>query len=1218
MSTHRTYQHLSLPAVVSLVLGLAGTAIVFVAISYLEYSKMTGDFERRANERLHAVEHGFQDAEAVLADMSRLIAAAGNISRERFQVFVRPLLERHPHIQNFAYHRLISATERPAFEAAMRKLHSNFSITEVVDGKLVPAKLREHYRVVEYVEPMEGNEAAWGLDASTRKAQEEAALHACQTGLPSITEPYMLVQRSLTLRGLVMLAPVYRQGAVLNSATSSCQAVIGYVAAVFDAERLVKQILAKQELLGAEGYGVAVYAGNSRSTDSLVFRTEDPMLSQVSSPATLGILYDQPHERAGTFEAAGRQWQVLVSAAPFPILKYNLASLLTLVGGILSSLLAAAYMQSRVVRSQRTKELNEERAEKQIWEQVLRETNRQLSEEQAHLRELFDQAPGFIAILTGPEHTFDIVNASYYQVVGHRDLIGKPIREALPELEGQGIYELLDRVYATGEPYVGENVPITLHSPSGTSFETRYVDFVYQPMTDAAGEVTGIFVQGSDISRQTKAQLELEYLSNHDVLTGLPNYSIVQARLKEIMAQAEKEGQSTMVMVIDIDRFRSVNESLGQVAADRFLKIIAARLQSIAQKDGAAARLSGDKFLLALPLPMQGKNGDYSCAIQSIREVIGKEIDIDGHIFFLTCSIGIATSPGDAVVPEALIQCADLAMYRAKELGPNNFQLYTPKQNERIRERLKIETAMRNALERSEFMLYYQPQVDLRTGDIVGVEALIRWQHPEFGMLSPDSFIAIAEDTGLIVPIGAWALRTACKQVKVWHNAGFEHLRIAVNLSARQFGWDDLSVLVRESLEENRLPADRLDLELTESLVMTDVEHAVGILKSLSELGVQLSIDDFGTGYSSLAYLKRFPINVLKIDRSFIRELPENSNDAAIADAIISMAHSLGIRVIAEGVETEAQCEFLSRNMCDEIQGYLFSKALPALEMEALLNESRRLPEHLLRLQEPARTLLLVDDEPSILSALKRQLRQDGYQILTAADGHKGLELLAQNKVDVIVSDQRMPGMTGVEFLRKVKTLYPDTVRIVLSGFTELQSVTDAVNEGAIYKFLTKPWDDNQLREHVAEAFQNKGMADENRRLSIEVRTANQELASANRQLEELLKYKQQQIQRREISLDIVREALQYVPLPVIGLDEDQIVVFANIAANELFEKGVSILGNPVDQFIPELSHAISGDKSEQECMTIVNGVPFEIVARRMGQGTQSRGSLITFTRQVQ
>jgi diguanylate cyclase (GGDEF)-like protein/PAS domain S-box-containing protein len=750
------------------------------------------------------------------------------------------------------------------------------------------------------------------------------------------------------------------------------------------------------------------------------------------------------------------------------------------------------------------------------------------------------------------------------------------------------------------------SIEYTCHSP----VEKRW--FIARVARFPEDGPTRLVIAHYNVTKTKAAEQHLAYLAHYDSLTGLPNRELLRDRLRQAIAHADRYKHSVWVISVNIDHFKRVNDTIGLKGGDTVLELLGRRLRASLREIDTLERVGGDEFVMVLP--GEAEESVLSCTLQRISAAVSQSLVVDENEFFLRCSAGVAVYPNDGSEPEKLIEHANTAMHRAKELGRSNYQFYTPSMNESALERLRMERQLRHALEHDEFALYYQPQVDLRTGCIVGMEALLRWRHPERGLVPPNEFIALAEETGLIVPFGAWVLRTACRQNMAWQRAGFGELRIGVNLSARQFSQKNLVGMIASILEETGLPPHCLDLELTENLVMTDVEHAIGVLNDLRRLGVQLSIDDFGTGYSSLSYLKRFPIDVLKIDQSFVREIAPKSNDAAISDAIISMAHSLGIKVIAEGVETEAQCEFLSRKMCDEIQGFLFAKPLPVNEVEALLREGRRLPEHLLRQHKPPRTLLLVDDEPNILAALKRLVRRDGYQMFFASSGKEGLEVLARHEIDVIVSDQRMPGMTGVEFLRAVKTLYPETVRIVLSGFTELQSVTDAVNEGAIYKFLTKPWEDNQLREHIAEAFQHKEMADENHRLNLEVRTANQELAKANRQLEELLKQKQQQIKSGEVSLDIVREALLHVPQPVIGLDDDELVAFVNIAAQNLFIKAGPVLGTEAAQFMPQVLDAIHGTGEGEKCAVELGGMRFDMVSRSMGRATESRGKLITLT----
>jgi EAL domain-containing protein (putative c-di-GMP-specific phosphodiesterase class I) len=351
--------------------------------------------------------------------------------------------------------------------------------------------------------------------------------------------------------------------------------------------------------------------------------------------------------------------------------------------------------------------------------------------------------------------------------------------------------------------------------------------------------------------------------------------------------------------------------------------------------------MGGDEFVLILPERID--SGLSTGIIQRIMDGIAQPLTIEGHEFFISSSVGVAVYPTDGATPEELIKHADIAMYRAKETGRNNFQFYTSAMNERALERLRIEGDLRNALEREDFVLHYQPQVDLRTGKIVGVEALIRWEHPELGMIPPMRFIGLAEETGLIVPIGAWVIRTACMQNKAWQASGLGYLRMSVNLSSRQFAQQDLLESIALALQEAELAPEYLEIELTESLVMADVDHAIGILRELKALGVKLSIDDFGTGYSSLSYLKRFPIDVLKIDRSFVNDITTDPDDAAIVASIISLAHSLRLTVIAEGVETEAQLAYLQQHDCDQIQGYFFSRPVTAQALESMLQDSKRL-----------------------------------------------------------------------------------------------------------------------------------------------------------------------------------------------------------------------------------------------------------------------------------
>lgn len=640
----------------------------------------------------------------------------------------------------------------------------------------------------------------------------------------------------------------------------------------------------------------------------------------------------------------------------------------------------------------------------------------------------------------------------------------------------------------------------------------RSLDIASQEMLEQNRVLT------SELEARRAAESRVMTLSNFDTLTGLANRSLFVDRLNQAIASALRHSHKVVVVVLGLDYFKLVNESLGYSTGNELLKIVGDRLRSCVRGSDMVARLGGDEFALIFTESVPGqrdvhppyyhKNASDEVEpgtaelLQRIMKTVSTSLMLTDRELQVTCSMGVSLYPRDGTNSEALLKAASAALSNAKRTGSNNFQFFTVDLSAKIQARLALQGQLRLAVEREEFVLHYQPQVDLCSGRIVGVEALIRWNHPELGLVPPGQFIGLAEETGLIVPIGAWVLRTACAQSKAWEQQGLGSFRMAVNVSVRQFAQPNLVEYIAAVLAETGLEPQSLEIELTESLVMNDVDRSIDILQRLKAIGLQMSIDDFGTGYSSLAYLKRFPIDLLKIDQAFVRDIETSSDDAAIVKTIISMAHSLGIRVIAEGVETEAQCNFLRLNMCDEIQGYFFSRPVDAARIADILAQDKRLADHLLRFKRTKRSLLLVDDEPSVAHALKRLLRRENLQILIADGGQAGLDILARHPVDVIISDQRMPGMTGVEFLKIAKTRYPEAIRIVLSGDSEMRSVTEAVNDGAIYKFLSKPWSDQQLCDCIEEAFLHKEMADDNRQLQMEILATNQKLAAANRKLE--------------------------------------------------------------------------------------------------------------------
>ena len=657
------------------------------------------------------------------------------------------------------------------------------------------------------------------------------------------------------------------------------------------------------------------------------------------------------------------------------------------------------------------------------------------------------------------------VNPAFVKMTGYpeQEVVGKGYQFLLGEDRYQPV---LQELRAALREQRGCRVVLRSYRKDGNLF---WNELTLEPVQDEAGAVTHFIGILSDITEHTSYAARLTQLASYDSVTQLPNRLLLESLLKQAVARSRRSGHKIALLLLDLDHFKRINDTLGHSLGDALLQAVATRLTNCLRAGDTLGRLGGDEFVVLL----EGWqwNEQVAKVARKIQGALAPGLKLEEQEVFVTASIGISLFPKDGDNSLTLLKNADIALYRAKARGRNEFCFYEAEMNARAIERLAMENDLRRSLDRGELELYYQPQLELLHQRTLGVEALLRWRRPKYGLVAPAEFVPLAEESGLIVPIGEWVLRTACVQAKTWQGQGLPPLRMAVNLSVAQFEQPDFTRLVARILSDTGLQPDCLELEITESLLMKDVNTAVAVLRTLKEMGVKLAIDDFGTGYSSLSYLKRLPIDRLKIDRSFVQDISIDPDDAAIALAVIVMAHSMNLRVVAEGVETDAQLSFLRLRDCDEMQGYYFSRPLPAGEAKRWLEEHGRREVRREEPEDRLQTVLLVDDDPGILKLLEQVLRRDGYRVLTAANGRAGLELLTGYAVQVVIADLFMPEMNGVEFLKRVRKLYPGAVRIALSGYGELDDLIATINECAVFKFLAKPIALDALRDTLRQAF---------------------------------------------------------------------------------------------------------------------------------------------------
>jgi diguanylate cyclase (GGDEF)-like protein/PAS domain S-box-containing protein len=916
--------------VLTLLAGLGLTAILVVGMVDAERERARSEFLQRAEIRSATVTRSFGDAIDVLQAANALFASVGIASRDEFGAFAQPLLANHPYLQAVVFHRMVGSDQRSAFEAENQRFRPGFEIRERhVNGNaisLVRAAPRPRYLVVDYVEPMRGNEVTLGYDAFSFPPHGSAFMRAIDTGQPASSLMLPMLQRGDHL-GFVLVMPVYRRGASLANAAARSAEALGDTAVIIDVAALVGTNLAKGNMLLRNGMKIELY-GPGLDGQQLAYFHDSP--TGATGPVWYAWFGDTLFSNRHAFDVAGLPWELRITGRSSDMTG-GAGPFMALILGCLVSVATSAYVQSRVKHTRRIEALVETRTA---------DLHDALDSLRLYRRAIDASANAIVLVsATRPGYPIEYVNPAFERMRGYTQ--AQAVGQGLMELGAKdpdqaAVAELRAAIRERREGHVS----MRLHCSDGREL---HAEVYIAPVNNEDGVTSHFVMTQYDVTMAKRYEAELEARAHFDTLTGLPNRSLLHDRIDNAINLAGGRG-AVWVATLDLDHFKFVNDTLGHDAGDELLKAAAQRISGAVERSDTVARTGGDEFVLVLP----GRESESEAAatVHAVLQTLAHPVTVSGQEIVLTGSAGLAAYPADGSVAATLIQHAEVAMYRSKELGRNTVQFYMPTMNARARERLALEGALRSALLHDEFELFYQPQIDLVSGSVVGLEALIRWRHPSLGMVRPDRFINLAEETGLIVPIGAWVLRTACRQSRAWQHAGLGSLRIAVNLSARQFAEPNLVPEIARVLDETGLNAACLEVEITESLVMGDVESAIRTMRELKLMGVKLSIDDFGTGYSSLSYLRRFPVDVLKIDRSFVRDIPFDEDDAAMVAAIIELARGLRMRVIAEGVETEAQLDYLRRRGCDEVQGHVYAQAASGPDVERMLRTGRHMLPH--------------------------------------------------------------------------------------------------------------------------------------------------------------------------------------------------------------------------------------------------------------------------------
>ena len=930
--------HLRAPHPLTLAALLSGLTISFLLFLLLrdaEQRRLVFDFERRVQAREATVAAGFGDAVEATRAVNVLFGSIPMVTEEQYQRFTAPLLQAHPYLRALAFFRFVDDADRAAYEAREGKQWPGFQIRERTADGFVTAPRRPLYLALDRIAPLPRDHAAHGYDIWAYAPQRRLAERALETdtyaasGVIPLIEPQRRLGIALALgvRDQQAAGPARASGSDSGSdpardpgRDSGRPPYLGVTEVIVDVATLLEERLGRTNLLEYRDLELVV----SGQVDGQTNLVEVARFGQPPPPPDWWSTLIGARTLAATrqFEIGGHAWEI-TARQPVPVSVY-IGSLAILLAGLAWTVAVTAYVHGAVGRARRVERLV-----------ALRTADLRRAHEsmRVYFRAIESSANAVLLVdATRPGYPIEYVNPAFERMRGYdaSEFLGQRLEALLLAMPEQpSARELLDALHERR----ASHALLRLRRRDGIEL---ICDVYLAPVHDAAGGTDHFVLIEYDVTDAKIHEARLEHHAYYDTLTGLPNRVLLSERIEAALAAARRGAPPSWVVAVDLDHFKHVNDSLGHDLGDRLLVKVARRIAAVLRSDDTVARTGGDEFVLLLEeRPSAAQAADV---VNQVLAAVAQPFEDRGQRFHIGCSAGIAACPGDGDDAVTLMRRAEIAMYQAKEAGRHTLHFYAAGMDERVAERRVLIEALREALALDQFELHYQPQVALASNRVVGMETLIRWRHPKNGMMRPDLFIGLAEETGLIVPIGAWALRTACRQAARWRDEGHGGLRVAVNLSSRQFRDAALPGLIAAILHESGLDPSSLELELTESLVMDDVEMAIGTMHALKAMGIQIAIDDFGTGYSSLAYLKRFPVDVLKIDQSFVRDIERDAGGAAMVAAIISLAHELGLRVIAEGVETQQELDFLRARRCDEVQGYLYSRPVPAAEFVRTLD----------------------------------------------------------------------------------------------------------------------------------------------------------------------------------------------------------------------------------------------------------------------------------------